>query len=316
VATEVLDRQPGLIDQAADILDFYAKAFGPFPYEKLGIVIRSWPAYGGHSPASFVVLNEVPWQGDTGFLPPVDTPVDLSQWEGYFLAHEIAHQWWGQGVSFESYKDQWLSEGLSQFAAASFLRHKYGENSFAAILRKFARWTEKKSFRGPIIMGSRLSYHDFEAYQSIVYNKAALALFMLQDIIGKDSFDVGLRAFFEKFKFRAARTGEFIAAMEAASGQDLKGFFKGWFFSYELPEVRTTWTGTPVSEGVRLDIRVSQVKGRFVFPLWVEWSRAGESGRKMFVVDETTEEVSLTLPWRPNKVRINPDKAVPGKFYY
>ncbi len=315
VATEVLDRQPGIIDQAADILDFYEKAFGPFPYEKLGIVLRSWPAYGGHSPASFVVLNEVPWKGDTGFLPPVDTPVDLSQWEGYFLAHEIAHQWWGQAVSFESYKDQWLSEGLSQFAAASFLRRKYGENSFAAILRKFSRWTKKKSFRGPVIMGSRLSYHDFEAYQSIVYNKAALALFMLQDIIGKESFDAGLQAFFEKFKFRAARTGEFIAAMESASGQDLKEFFEGWFFSYELPEVQTKWTETPVPEGVRLDIRVSQVKGRFVFPLWVEWSRAGESGRRMFVVDETTEEVSLTLPRRPDKVRINPDKAVPGKFY-
>ncbi|MCX6569242.1 MAG: M1 family aminopeptidase [Candidatus Aminicenantes bacterium] len=315
-SAEVLDRQPGLTDQAADILDFYDQAFGPFPYEKLGIVLRSWPAYGGHSPASFVVLNEVPWHGDTGFRPLVDTPVDLSQWEGYFLAHEIAHQWWGQGVSFESYKDQWLSEGLSQFAAASYLRRKYGENSFAAVLRKFARWTEKKSFRGPIIMGSRLSYYDFEAYQAIVYNKAALALFMLQDLIGKESFDAGLRAFFEMYKFRAARTGQFIAAMEAASGQDLKEFFKGWFFSYELPEVQTTWTETPVPDGIRLDIHVTQVRGRFVFPLWVEWSQAGQTRRHMIVVDETNEKVSLTLPRRPEKVRINPEKEVPGKFYY
>jgi len=316
-STEVLNLQPGLVDQAADILDFYDKAFGPFPYEKLGIVLRSWPLYGGHSPASFVVLNEVPRNGDTGFRPRADTPVDLSQWEGYFLAHEIAHQWWGQGVSFESYKDQWLSEGLSQFSAASYLRRKYGETGFAAILRKFARWTEKKSFRGPVIMGSRLSYHDFEAYQSIVYNKAALALFMLQDLIGEEAFGAGLRGFFEKHKFHAARTGEFIAAMEAASGRALREFFKGWFYSYELPEVRTTWTETPVPEGIRLDIRVTQVKGRFIFPLWVEWSRAGEpSGRKMFVIDETTQEVSLTLPRRPDKVRFNPDKAVPGKFYY
>jgi hypothetical protein len=315
VEAEVLDRQPGLIDQAVDILDFYGKTFGPFPYEKLGIVLRSWPASGGHSPASFVVLNEIPWQGDTGFLPPVDTPVDLSQWEGYFLAHEIAHQWWGQGVSFESYKDQWLSEGLSQFAAASYLRRKYGENGFAAILSKFARWTEKKSFRGPVIMGSRLSYYDFEAYQAIIYDKAALVLFMLQDLIGKESFETGLRGFFEKYKFRPARTSQFIAAMEAASGRDLKEFFKGWFFSYELPEVHTTWTETPVTEGIRLDIQVTQVKGRFVFPLWVEWSQAGQTDRRMIVVDETNEKISVTLPRRPEKVRINPGKAVPGKFY-
>lgn len=315
VASEVLDRQPGLLDQAADILDFYVKAFGPFPYEKLGIVLRLWPAFGGHSPASFVVLNQVTWQGDSGFSPPVGTPVDLSKWEGYFLAHEIAHQWWGQGVSFESYKDQWLSEGLSQFAAASYLRRTYGERSFAAILKKFARWTEKKSFRGPIAMGSRLSYYDFLGYQSIVYNKAAMALFMLQDLLGRETFEGGLRAFFEKYKFQTARTGEFITAMEAASGRDLKEFFKGWFFSYELPEVQTTWTETPVPEGIRLDIRVTQVRGRFVFPLWVEWSQAGQTGRHMIVVDETNEKASLTLPRRPDKVRFNPDKAVPGKFY-
>ena len=315
VSTEILDSQPGIIDQAADILDFYARSFGPFPYEKLGIVLRLWPTFGGHSPASFIVLNQVPWLGNTGFPPPLDTPVDLSEWEEYFLAHEIAHQWWGQGVSFQSYKDQWLSEGLSQFAAASYLRRKYGEKSFAVIVKKFARWAEKKSFRGPVLMGSRLSYYDFEAYQSIVYNKAALALFMLQDLLGKEIFESGLRSFFEKFKFQAARTGEFIAAMEAASGRDLKAFFQGWFSSYELPEVQTTWTETSVAGGVRLDIRVTQVSGRFVFPLWVEWIHAGEVGRKMVVVDETTEELSLTLPRRPDKIRVNPDKAVPGKFY-
>ncbi len=314
VSSEVLDRKPGLVDQAADILEFYGQAFGPFPYEKLGIVLRLWPTFGGHSPASFVVLNEVPWLGDTGFAPPVDTPVDLSEWKEYFLAHEIAHQWWGQGVSFASYKDQWLSEGLAQFAAASYLRRKYGEQSFAVILKKFARWTEKKSFRGPIIMGSRLSYFDLETYQSIVYNKAAMALFMLQDLLGRETFEAGLKAFFEKYKFQAARTGEFIAAMETASGRDLEAFFRGWFSSYELPEVRTSWTETAVPEGVRLDIRVTQVKGPFVFPLWVEWTRAGETGRRMFVVDETNEEISLILPKRPEKVRINPDQAVPGKF--
>jgi hypothetical protein len=315
ISSEILDSRPEIAGQAADILDFYGQAFGPFPYGKLGIVLRLWPVFGGHSPASFIVINEVPWLGDSGFSVPADTPVDLSAWEDYFLAHEIAHQWWGQGVSFESYKDQWLSEGLAQFAAASYLRHKYGESAFAAILKKFARWTEKKSFRGPIIMGSRLSYYDFEAYQAIVYNKAALAVFMLQDLLGRETFEAGLRAFFEKHKFHAARTGEFIAAMQSASGRDLKAFFRGWFFEWDLPEVQATWTETPVVEGVRLDFRVTQVKGRFVFPLWIEWTLpGGETGRTKIVVDEATSEASVTLPRKPAKVRVNPDKAVPGRF--
>ncbi|HMA53200.1 MAG TPA: M1 family aminopeptidase, partial [Acidobacteriota bacterium] len=313
VSTEIMDSQPGLVDQAADILDFYAGTFGPYPYEKLGIVLRLWPVFGGHSPASFIVLNEVPWLGE-GFPVPVDTPVDLSNWSEYFLAHEIAHQWWGQGVSFDSYKDQWLSEGLAQFAAASYLRRKYGPGAYAAIVKKFSRWTEKKSFRGPVAMGSRLSYYDFTAYQAVVYDKAALALFMLEDLLGREAFEAGLRLFFTTYKFRAARTAEFIAAMESASGRDLKAFFRGWMYSWELPEVRTTWTETAVAGGVRIDFRVTQAKGPFVFPLWVEWSRKGESGRTLIVVDEAAVTASLTLPARPDRIRINPDKAVPGKF--
>lgn len=314
ISSEVMDSRPGLLDQAADILDFYSRAFGPFPYEKLGVVLRTWHFMGGHSPASFVLINEAPKFGGSGYLTPVDTPVNLSNWDEYFLAHEIAHQWWGQGVSFDSYKDQWLSEGLAQFASASYLRHRYGEAAYAAILKKFSRWTVRKSHRGPILMGSRLSYFDLMAYQAIVYDKAALALFMLQDLLGRETFESGLRGFFEKNKFSSARTGEFIMAMESASGRDLRAFFQGWFASWELPRVRTVWTETAVPEGIRIDFRVTQIEGSFVFPLWIETRRGVESRRTMVVVDEPIERFSITLPRKPNRIVVNPDRAVPGKF--
>ena len=311
-SSDILHSQPGLIDQAADILDFYVRSFGPFPYEKLAIILRLWPDFGGHSPASFIVLNEVPWSGESGFRLTGDTPVDLSSWDEYFLAHEIAHQWWGQGVSFDGYQDQWLSEGLAQFAAASYLAHRYGPAAGAAILKKFARWTVKKSRRGPIVMGSRLSYQDYSAYQAIVYDKAALALFMLRDLLGEEVFAAGLRAYYEQNKFRAARTGDLIRAMEEASGKSLAAFFKGWFSSWELPEVRAAWTETSVPEGVRIDLRVVQSKGVFVFPLWVEWTHGGVTRRTMIVVDEPTETLTWTLPGRPGRIRVDPDSILPG----
>jgi hypothetical protein len=316
VSSEVMNSKPGLVDEAADILDFYAGSFGPFPYEKLGIVTRLWPVLGGHSPASFIVVNEVPWQEPGGgFRAPSDTPVDLSAWDEYFLAHEIAHQWWGQGVSFGSYRDQWLSEGLAQYAAASYLRHRYGEGAYVAILKKFTRWTQKKSFRGPVVMGSRLSYFDYAAYQAIVYDKAAETLFMLRDLIGPAAFDAGLRSFFERYKFRAARTGEFVAAMEAAAGRGLGEFFRGWLYDWELPDVRTTWTAAGVpGGGTRVELRVTQVKGRFVFPLWVEWTCKGRSGRALLIVDEPVKTFTLDLPGKLDRLRVNPDRAVPGKF--
>jgi aminopeptidase N len=102
--------------------------------------------------------------------------------------------------------------------------------------------------------------------------------------------------------------------MEAASGRDLGEFVRGWFTSWELPEVRTAWTETAIPEGVRIDVRVTQVKGRFVFPLWVEWTRGRDRGRTLIVVDDAAEAASFILPAKPDRIRINPDKAVPGKF--
>ncbi len=315
VSTDVMGDVPETLDEARDILDFYAGVFGPFPYEKLGIVLRSWPTAGGHSPASFIVMNQVPWDIGPGARVGMDAPVSLTKWGDYFLAHEIAHQWWGQGVSFTTYKDQWMSEGLAQFAAALYLGKKGGPRAAPEILKKLSQWTAKKSTKGPVEMGSRLSFFDFDAYQAVVYDKAALTLFMLRDFLGEDVFFSGLREFFQSHKFSAARTGDFIASMEKAAGRSLGDFFRGWFDSYELPDVQTIWSQEPVPGGTRLKIRTTQVKGRFVFPLWVEWSGGGKTGRSLVRVESSVQETFLDVPASVERVRINPDGLVPGKFY-
>jgi len=314
VSSEVMDGDPMLFDEARDILGCYIRTFGPFPFEKLSIVTRSFATAGGHSPASFVVLNRLPWVGGSPGKPTADNVVGLSDWTEYFLAHEIAHQWWGQGVSFSTYKDQWLSEGLAQFSTASYLRAKHGEKAFGAILRKLALWTEKKSAQGPILFGSRLSFFDFKAYQAVVYDKAALVLFMLQDLLGRDVFFAGLREFFERHKFSAVRTDGFFAAMEHVSGRDLKGFFRGWFLSYELPNVQTSWSEETSGGARRLKIRLNQIKSCFVFPLWIEWTSGGETHSAMTIVDQLRQEIVLDVGGKVDKVRVNPRHAVPGKF--
>lgn len=314
ISTEIMDSGPSVVDQAKSILDYYIQSFGPYPYEKLGIVKRLFPTAGGQSPASFIVLNQVPWREDTPYPVASGSAVNLSDWDEYFLAHEIAHQWWGQGVSFSTYKDQWLSEGLAQFASASYLRNRYGERAYSSILKKFAQWTEKKSHKGPISIGSRLSFFDFDAYQAVVYDKAALAMFMLQDLLGHDVFFTGLKEFFGKFKYSAARTENFMAVMERVSGRDLKNFFQGWFRSYELPEVQTSWSEENSAAGNRLRIRVTQLKGLFVFPLWIEWTSRGETRSEMAVIDQPSQEIILAVPGKVDRVRVNPKRAVPGKF--
>lgn len=304
-----------VLERARDILDFYQARFGPNPYGRLSIVQRYWTQSGGHSPPSFIILDEFPRLPSGRKYRERESPVSLSRWDEYYLAHEIAHQWWGQGVTWATYHDQWLSEGLAQFSTILYIREKRGEGIFSHILRKFNFWTKKKSNWGPITLGSRLSHSDFDAFQSIIYNKTSLILNMLMEILGEEVFFRGLREFFNDHKYSAAKTRDFIDTMERISGKDLKKFFEGWFNSHLLPEIKATHTIQKNEDGYLLKFKFiqRQRQGPFVFPLWLEWREKGQRVIKKVIIHAMTEDVEFQLKERPEKIKLNSTNAFPGK---
>jgi hypothetical protein len=321
-SSDVRFLRKNLLEEAGRILDFYESRFGPFPFENLSIVQRLWSTKGGHSPASFVVVNDLPRVPSGGpglrerLIGNPDSPVDLSpQWREYFLAHEIAHQWWGQGVTWARYRDQWLSEGLAQYASALYIRSKYGAGAWSDILKKFCRWTEKKSHWGPITLGSRLSFTDFNAYQAIIYDKSSLVLNMLSDLLGEDIFFSGLREFYAAHQFTAAATGQFRKAMETVSGRDLDDFFRLWFDSHLLPEAQVEYRVEKRESGISLRVTVNQLNEDFTYPLWIAWEEGnGAKRREKVIVEKKSQEFEFSLPGAPRDIEFNPDRAVPGRF--
>ncbi|MBM3310370.1 MAG: hypothetical protein FJY80_02565 [Candidatus Aminicenantes bacterium] len=316
VSEDIRLQRKSILDEVRAILGAYEGWFGPYPFEKLAVFQRFWPTSGGHSPASFVVLNEIPKNTELGTsVVNPDSPVDLSRFREYPVAHEIAHQWWGQAVTGSSYRDQWLSEGLAQFAAAEYLRLKFGERTFGNILRKFVQWTEKKSVFGPVTLGTRISLLDFEAYQAVVYNKACVVLYMLRDLIGPEAFFRGLRRFFETQAFKFVRTSAFVRTMEEASGRDLGPFFREWFDSHLLPEVQVRHEVEKNGDAFTLRVKVHQPKTAFVFPLVVSWQEGRKTVRQTLDVDARTKDFIFEASARPAKFKANPDKFVPGLFF-
>ncbi len=314
IASDVRNERRTLIDEARAILKSYEQWFGTYPYEKLDLVQRAWPTTGGHSPASFVILNELPRTPDGRLVPNPDSPVELFRYREYAIAHEIAHQWWGQAVTWDRYRDQWLSEGLAQFAAARYIRERQGERAYLAILKRFAQYSKRYSDYGPITLGSRISYLDFNAYQAVIYDKSAVALQMLSDLVGEDVFFRGLREFQQSFRFRSARTVHFVRSLESASGRDLSGFFKGWFDSHLLPDVRVDSEVLKRGDAFVLTLRISQATGPFVFPLWIAWTENGAVERRRIEVNAADQTFEFARPFRPAKVKVDPDGLVPGRF--
>jgi len=300
--------------EARAIVNLYEKIFGPYPYEKLTIVQRVAETAGGHSPASFVVINEMSTSVHNPELSTYRSPVGLPGYWEIFLAHEIAHQWWGHAVMAATYHDQWLSEGLAQYAAVRYLTSKYGEDKLPAILKKSVSWTERKSEYGPIVLGARLGYLDFQAFQAIVYGKSCVVMFLLGELIGKETLDRGLRLFQKTHAYRPVRTAEFIKTLEEASGRPLREFFRGWVESHRLPQVSVTHQIIRDGEGYELRITVHQPQHLMVFPLVVTWKEDGRPVRNVLEVDAATEVFSFRTAVKPARFKVNPDGLVPGTF--
>jgi hypothetical protein len=246
-----------LADRAADIVRFYHSLIGDVPYPSLALAAISGLLPAGHSPGHLAVLaqpsphSQRTWRND---------PAAFDNRPDFFLAHEIAHQWWGQAVGWRNYHEQWLSEGFAQYFAALYVRHRRGDADFDAVMRQMRRWALEESEQGPISLGYRLGsiQNDGRVFRALVYNKAAVVLDMLRLLMGDDAFFAGLRRFYERSRFATVGTHEFRQHMEPAAGRSLERFFDGWVYGTSVPALTVTQRVESSPAGAQIVVRAEQ----------------------------------------------------------
>ncbi len=245
-----------LMLSAEAVLAFFRGRFGPCPYPFLNLAVTEWRTPGGHSPPGLILIQLRPALLANRTLP--EDPANFSDVPGFFLAHELSHQWWGQAVAPANYRERWLSEGWAQYAAALWVRESRGEAAFRAVLDRFARWAWRYTATGPIHLGHRLGHvkGDAQIFRSIVYDKGAYVLHMLRAIVGDDAFFRGAREFQHRFLFAKAGTDDLREALEAASGQDLRPYFEEWIYGTSLPRLRYAWRSATTASGSRTTVRI------------------------------------------------------------
>lgn len=145
------------------------------------------------------------------------------------IAHETAHQWWGNMVTCQDWNHFWLNEGFATFMAAAYLQHRFGEGAYQQQLAGWRQRLEKLRADG---MDHPLVYASWDAPtaddRAVVYQKGAYVLHLLREHLGEDTFWRGIRIYTHANDGRSVVTEDFKASMEASSGRDLSGFFREW----------------------------------------------------------------------------------------
>ncbi len=290
---------------------FLSDLFGPCPYSFLNLAVLEGRTPGGHSPPGMVLIQQRPalLLGRTVLR---DDPASFYDIPGFFLAHELAHQWWGQGVAPQNYRERWLAEAWAQYAAALWVRKTRGEGAFRAILDRFAVWAWRHTDAGPINLGHRLGHlrGDPQIYRAIVYDKGACVVHMLRGIVGEEVFDQAVRGFLEARRFSKAGTDDLREALEAASGKDLKPYFDSWIYGTALPVLRYTAKTESSGSDYRtvVDVRPRNLPGPV--PLQITVTTEGERREQTVSLSSGGGRFTVTTPQPPRKVEINGDRAL------
>jgi aminopeptidase N len=202
-----------------EMMGYFSDLFGPYPFQAYGVIIAH-PNSDACNVMAAIEIQTLSTHCPSAFA--ASTRV---------VAHELAHQWFGDSVSLENWSDIWLKEGLATYAEWLWLRRSEGVEGVTALAMAHRQRLEQDA---PIGRPQRNGL-----YASATYEGAAVVFHALRLYVGEDAFFEILRTYHTRFRGGAASTQDFIALAEEVSGQELDEFFKVWLYADEAPMLVT-----------------------------------------------------------------------------
>ena len=239
------NRQEGFFDYSVAVkpLQFYSKIIGTYPYQKLANV-QSKTIYGGLENAGTIFYSEKSVTGKGSA-------------EG-LIAHEIAHQWFGNCVTEADWHHIWLSEGFATYLTSLYFESLSGRDRLNSDMELARSRVIKYNDINPRPVVDTSIINLMELLNPNSYQKGAWVLHMLRNITGDDDFFKGISLFYNRYSNSNALTSDFINIMEEVSGKQLKNFFNQWVFSPGQPELKIRQRFSPKDGKVVISISQEQ----------------------------------------------------------
>lgn len=283
------------INVAADILSFYSDKFGKYPYEKMAIVESPLPPFlGGVGPASMMVLHE-------GMVAQKDVPSTL-------LAHELAHQWFGNLVPInlmDTDYHQWLSEGFATYADALYTEKTEGPAALAKHMERYGQLY----FQFQMMFGRRMQpVRDVQMgsplYRPVVYEKGAIVLHALRKVMGDEKFFHLLQTFVGTYADKPTTVRDFRRMASEVMGEELDWFFAQWFDGITFAHWEITAVTSEGEKPVKVKVAIRQPQDLIRAP--VDVTLLGPGGERHLQanlwIDKYEHEFAIDCPFVPVKV--------------
>lgn len=303
VAPELRDYLPGPFEKAAEIVRLFSELVAPFPYEKLAHV-QSSTRYGGMENAGAIFYS------DAAFRRRSVRPG--------LIAHETAHQWFGDAVTAREWAHVWLSEGFATYFAELWVERSTGDSAFTAGMRRLRDEIVKSpvTTTRPVIDSTQTDL--LELLNTNSYQKGGWTLHMLRALVGDSAFFRGVRSYYSANRHSTALTDDLRRAMEGSSGRSLGWFFDQWLRRPGFAEVTTSWAYDAGGRRVVATIEQGTRFAPYRFPLTVAITDAAGRTRRVPIDVPAAAAATLTVPLDldgpPRVVTFDPDVRVLGTF--
>lgn len=278
---------------AVKVLDYFHHQIGPYSYKKLANV-QSKTRWGGLENANtiFYFENSVTGKGEREAL----------------IAHEEAHQWFGNSATENDWHHVWLSEGFATYFTNLYLENVYGRDRLVEEQKmdreQVVQFYQKN--QAPVIdttivdIGTVLSTN--------TYQKGGWVLHMLRHEVGDVNFWKGIRQYYATYRNSNALTADLQRIMEEVSGKNLDLFFKQWLYLGGHPKISGSWYYDAKNKSVVVELTQAQKGGLFQFSLDVALvGRDGQKEMKTIQVSAKTQKITIPVANVPGNLVLDPE---------
>ena len=280
---------------ALHILPFYITHIGPYPFEKEGNV-QSKTRFGGLENASAIFYYE-----NSVGSPDIES----------LMAHEIAHQWFGDAATESQWKDLWLSEGFATYMTLCYLESRYGPDTLAKSLRANRKKVIAfEKIRLTPIVDTSIKNDYMQLLNPNSYEKGGWVLHMLRHSLGDSIFWKGISTYYSTYRNGNASSADLQKTLETVSGKDLSGFFHQWLDQPGHPHLNISWQYHPDKK--TLSLTFTQRDGDPIFNFPLEYSINGAQ-HNIDIHDRTTI-TELPCPEKPTTLTPDPNTNLLADF--